>query len=115
MRGWIDHEKVVACTSHWKFLLFPTDTEGMPNSVIEMMGRGIPAIASPVGGIKDIVRDGENGWFICETSEAGIKAAIDKVLQEKHSNDIANAAWCTIKEGYSFEAARVLVYNELKG
>ncbi len=30
--------------------------------LLEMMGSGIPAIASPVGGISDIIQDGEK-WI----------------------------------------------------
>ena len=105
MRGWIDHERVFEYSSYWRYLLFPTDTEGMPNSVIEMMGRGIPPIASAVGGIKDIVVDGENGWIISETSVEGIKTAIDKVLQVSDYEVMATAAWRTVESGYSLHVA----------
>ena len=54
MLGWVEHEKILQTTRKWQYLLFPSDTEGMPNSVLEMMGQGIPVIAAPVGGINDI-------------------------------------------------------------
>lgn len=76
MLGWIDHEKVMEKTASWQYLLFPTDTEGMPNSVIEMMSLGIPAIASPVGGISDIIGHGRNGWILQGITEVDILGAL---------------------------------------
>jgi glycosyltransferase involved in cell wall biosynthesis len=42
--------------------LFPTYSEGMPNSVLEAMGFGLPIISRKVGAIKDIIIDGKNGY-----------------------------------------------------
>jgi glycosyltransferase involved in cell wall biosynthesis len=45
-------------------LLFPTFAEGLPLTVLEAMLYGLPIITRPVGGIPDIVKDGENGYLI---------------------------------------------------
>lgn len=74
--GWVEHQMVTEKTARWMYLLFPTDTEGMPNSVIEMMAMGIPAIASPVGGIPDIIDHGRNGWLLSGTGEEEIRGAL---------------------------------------
>lgn len=29
--GWVDHSELQNKVKNWKYLLFPTDTEGMPN------------------------------------------------------------------------------------
>lgn len=44
-------------------------TEGMPSVLIEAMAAGCRVVASAVGGMKDVVRDGENGW-LCEPRDA---------------------------------------------
>lgn len=41
--------------SHW---------EGLPLSIIEAMRTGLPVIATDVGGVRELIKDGENGFLI---------------------------------------------------
>ena len=80
----------------------------MPNGLIEMMGCGIPAIASAVGGIADIVTDGINGILLSDCSDKaifeGIRLAIT-TSEEAYRRMSANA-YETINEQFTLEAAQ---------
>lgn len=107
MLGWINHDQVIERTKKWKYLLFTSDTEGMPNSVLEMMGQGIPAIASPVGGIPDVIEDGYNGWLLNATSLAEIRDRIIEVLQNANEyNEVAMHARESVANEYVLEIAQ---------
>ena len=50
--------------------LLPSKYEGMPMTIIEAMGTGLPIVASRVGGVPDMLRDGESGLLTgCDPDE----------------------------------------------
>lgn len=104
--GWVEHDKLKDITSKWKILLFPTDTEGMPNGLLEMMGQGIPAIASPVGGIKDLLADGENGWVLAKNDSKSIYMALKQATTDAGYERISLNALKKIEQNYSLRAAK---------
>jgi len=57
-------------------LILPSVSEGIPKVLIEGMARGVPVIASRVGGIPDIVADGVNGILIEAQSPGAIVDAV---------------------------------------
>jgi L-malate glycosyltransferase len=65
---------------HW---LFDVSTlvsrgEGFPNSIVEAMAAGRPLVATRVGGVPDVVVDGETGFLI----EPGDALALARALQQ---------------------------------
>ena len=44
--------------------MLPSDFEGLPMTIIEAMSYGKPVVASRVGGVSEIVRDGINGYAL---------------------------------------------------
>ena len=62
--------------------ILPSRWEGMPMTIIEAMGTGLSVIASRVGGVPDMVTDGESGLLIEPTAEA-LAAAIEKLVRNE--------------------------------
>ena len=72
--------------------------EGMPISLIEALGVGAVPVCTPVGGIVDVVRDGENGYLAADISEEACYIALKRFLD---MDDAALAAMKTAaKQSY---------------
>lgn len=114
--GWVEHEQIVHCSRMWSWLLFPTDTEGLPNSLLEMMGRGIPALASPVGGIRDLVQNEVNGFYLSDTTPEEIARGIRHIfsLDEKAYESCCRSAYVRIASGYTLTGAAENAKEELQ-
>ena len=63
--------------------VFPSLTEGFGMALLEAMAMGVPIIASKVGGIPEIIKEGETGVLVKPKSSSEIAEAIIKLLSEK--------------------------------
>jgi colanic acid/amylovoran biosynthesis glycosyltransferase len=57
--------------------------EGIPIALMEAFGFGRPVVATAVGGIPELVRDGENGKLVQPGDAAALADAIDDVVRDK--------------------------------
>jgi glycosyltransferase involved in cell wall biosynthesis len=64
-------------------LVLPSRSEGMGRVLVEAFCRGRPAVASRVGGIVDLVRDGENGLLVPPEDPGALADALLRVLSER--------------------------------
>ncbi len=61
--------------------VLPSVVEGMSNAVLEAMARSLPVVATDVGGIPEVVADGETGFIVPPGDPAALGAALSKLLQ----------------------------------
>lgn len=104
--GWVNHDQVEVITNEWNFNMLASDHEGLPNSLIEMMGKGVPVIATPVGGIPDLLQEGVNGYVLRGTSVSDIKEGMIKALTSENYEVMAKNAFETVESRYSLEKAQ---------
>ena len=67
-----------------RVMILPSLSEGLGRVVVEAMLLGTPVIGSRVGGIPDLIRDGENGYLV----EAGDEAALTAALRQIFTGDV---------------------------
>jgi glycosyltransferase involved in cell wall biosynthesis len=64
-------------------LVLTSDNEGTPNVVMEAMASGLPVVASRVGGVPELVRDGETGFVLAADDEEGMAAKLQRLIGDR--------------------------------
>ncbi|MDX6514998.1 MAG: hypothetical protein QOH73_664, partial [Gaiellaceae bacterium] len=64
------------------FLVLPSRSEGMGRVVVEALCRGRPVLGSDVGGIPDVVTDGENGVLVAPGDVDALANALAALLDD---------------------------------
>ncbi|WP_066067300.1 glycosyltransferase family 4 protein [Neobacillus soli] len=78
--GWIENpwEPLL----HSNVFILPSDTEGMPLSIIEAMALGLPCISTNVGGVPELIEDGKTGFLIGPGSAAELVEKLIILLEQ---------------------------------
>ena len=63
-------------------LVVSSDNEGTPFSIIEAMAAGVPVVATRVGGIPDVVLDGETGVLVPPRDVEALAGAVAALLRD---------------------------------
>jgi len=64
INGWIDDVKKLGMLYKCTMLILASHSEGIPNVILEAMATNTPIIATAVGGLKEVLRDGDNAIII---------------------------------------------------
>ena len=67
---------------HASVVLEDGDRDGIPNSLLEAMASGVAAVGSRVGGIPEVVRDGETGLLVDPEDPAMLATALGALLRD---------------------------------
>jgi glycosyltransferase involved in cell wall biosynthesis len=98
-------------------LVLPSLLEGFPMAILEAMACGLPVVASDVGDVAELVRDGETGFLISRGDYRSLADKINKILSDEVLRKrMGENARNLITKNYSFErmGQRTLdVYNKL--
>ena len=96
-------------------VVLPSFTESCPLVALEAMACGTPIIAADVGGVSEVVRDGETGWLFPSGSVDGLASSIDAVLSDPAGAKRVSArarAWIEANATISRMADRTFAFYE---
>jgi glycosyltransferase involved in cell wall biosynthesis len=84
--------------------ILPSLTEGTPIALLEAMAYGIPAIASAVGGVPQVIKHGETGILVSPGRAEEISNAILALFEDPAARQkLAQNALMAVKTRYSIE------------
>jgi glycosyltransferase involved in cell wall biosynthesis len=63
-------------------LALPSFSEGMPNVLLEAFAYGTPVVATRVGGVPDMLSDGDSGWLVSPGDAEGLAFALVEALAD---------------------------------
>ena len=81
-RGMVAREELYALMERASVVVCPSRRDGLPVVCAEAMAHARPVVASAVGGLPDMVRDGETGLLVPPGDPVALRAAIDRLLAD---------------------------------
>lgn len=98
--GWVNGENKARAFREATVFCLPSYAEGFPMSVLDAWSYGLPVITTPVGGIPDVAKDGENMLLfnpgdIDALAKCMGRMMDDAELRQRVSNESLNLARTT--------------------
>jgi glycosyltransferase involved in cell wall biosynthesis len=78
--GWVDKRQGWSYLKSATALILPARAEGLPMSVLEALGVGVPVIVTPVGGIPDYLVDGRDALIIPAEDPRALADSMRRVI-----------------------------------
>ncbi len=80
--GRVAHADLPAYYQRAAVCVVPSRWDNSPNTMYEAMGCGVPVVASRVGGIPELVADGETGLLVARDDAGALAAAVGALLAD---------------------------------
>lgn len=81
--GFVSGKQKIDCYKNAHIYIFPSYREGMPNSVLEAMGFGLPIVSTEVGALGDILENGVNGVLVSKENPGELVAAVEAIVANR--------------------------------
>lgn len=115
--GHLDNDEVYNFYKKNKIDLFlnTSESEGVPVSIMEAMGFGIPIIAPDIGGVSEIISDNKNGFLLPKKfNNDDLVNAVIKILNSNKIDSIKKESRKLFENKFTLESNYESFYNFLK-
>ena len=97
--GWVSGDKKIELLNKVDAYILPSYHEGLPISILEAMSYSLPIISTNVGGIPEILKNGENGFIMSPgDKDAMYRAILELMNNEKLRMDMGKASCSKVQE-----------------
>jgi glycosyltransferase involved in cell wall biosynthesis len=101
----------------WDIFAMPSLDEGLPIAILEAMAEGLPVVATSVGGVPELVVDGQTGYLVPPSDVAALTQRLRVlILDPKRRQAMGVAGWQRVREHFSIDrmvAEIAAVYDSL--
>ncbi len=115
--GHVPHKDLPAYYSLMDVFIHPSLRDGMPNAVLEAMACGKTVIATPVGGVLDIIEDEVNGFFVKVNDAQNLAEKMAEALNQPEKREaVGRSAREAVLNQYTLEKelqANLQIYASL--
>ncbi len=115
--GMISHKDMPAYFSLIDVFVHPSLRDGMPNALLEAMACEKSVVATPVGGVMDVIEDEKNGLLVNVNDASELANTIGKLLDQPEKRlELGRSARETVSSRYSPEQeleANLKVYQKI--
>jgi glycosyltransferase involved in cell wall biosynthesis len=112
--GGLSREAVLRVFAAADAVLLSSRWENFPHVVVEALAVGTPVVATSVGGVPEVVRDGENGLLVAPDDPEALATAIRRVLGDDGLRSRLAAAARPSIEPYSADRLLGQIEEELE-
>jgi len=102
--GAMEQNEIIEWYQKASILILPSFVEGFPVTILEALSCQTPVIATPVGGVPEIIKNHKAGILVTPGNAIHLAEAIDYLLENEHMR--LKMAWegrRLVKEQYSLE------------
>jgi glycosyltransferase involved in cell wall biosynthesis len=111
-----DDKSIAAAYSAADVMVIPSLQDNLPNTVLEAMACGTPAVGFDVGGIPDMIQNGVTGFLAPLRDVNGLAGAVRLALSDENRGQLASAcrARAVVEYDSAVQARRYLdLYNSI--
>ena len=83
-RGFVPREELERMYAAAAVVACPSRREGFGVTCLEAMAWGKPVVASAVGGLRDLIVDGETGLLVPSRDQSALRAALERLLRDRN-------------------------------
>jgi glycosyltransferase involved in cell wall biosynthesis len=111
-RGFVPHDELERLYARAAVVVCPSRREGFGVACLEAMAHGRPVVATDVGGLRDLVVDGETGLVVPPRDPAALRAALEQLLADpKLRQRLGAAGRQRARERFSWDAVTSAVVD----
>ena len=104
-RGFVPRHELGPFFERAAVVAVPSHREGFGVACLEAMAHGRPVVASAVGGLLDLVVDGETGLFVPPRDVPALRAALERLLGDAELRErLGAAARARVREHFGWPA-----------